>query len=85
MSCLLGLEVFQPWCIPGFILLVCGTLMYNEIVVVPCGGYNTNTKVAIAEREGRSGDGKDAAYLSSSPAAVYDSKRFQRGLANKMN
>ena len=51
-SCLLGLETFEPWCIPGFVLLVIGTLLYNEIVVLPCLGFDGNTKLAIAKREG---------------------------------
>ena len=39
-SCLLGLETFEPWCIPGFVLLVIGTLLYNEIVVLPFLGFD---------------------------------------------
>lgn len=35
----------------GFILLVFGTLLYNEIIVLPFGGFNTNTKAAIAARK----------------------------------
>lgn len=53
MSCLLGLEPFIPLEIPGFILLACGTLLYNEIVVIPYWGFNENTKEAIAKRKGQ--------------------------------
>mmetsp|Transcript_16343 Transcript_16343/g.27646 ORF Transcript_16343/g.27646 Transcript_16343/m.27646 type:complete len:96 (+) Transcript_16343:902-1189(+) len=28
----------------GFVLLVAGTLVYNEIVVVPCKPFNQNTR-----------------------------------------
>ena len=35
----------------GFALLVTGTLIYNEIVVVPCGLMSFNTKREIAARD----------------------------------
>jgi hypothetical protein len=53
--CLLLGEPFMLLCIPGFVMLVFGTLLYNEIVVIPWLGLNENTKVAIALREGKSG------------------------------
>ncbi len=34
----------------GFLLLITGTIIYNEIVEIPCGGFNENTKRAIRER-----------------------------------
>ncbi len=40
LSCLLGLEKFLPLEIPGFILLAFGTLLYNEIIVLPFWGFN---------------------------------------------
>jgi len=40
LSCLLGLETFHWQTIPGFIFLVIGTLMYNEIMVVPFLGFD---------------------------------------------
>ncbi len=40
LSCLLGLEKFAPWEIPGFILLCAGTLLYNEIIVIPYFGFD---------------------------------------------
>lgn len=52
MSLILGLETFLPWEIPGFILLVAGTLLYNEIVVFPYWGFNEYTKVALAKKKG---------------------------------
>jgi len=35
----------------AFILLVGGTLVYNEIVILPCGLLNFNTKEMQAKRE----------------------------------
>ena len=52
MSLALGLEDFVALEIPGFILLVCGTLLYNEIVVIHKWGFDENTKDAIAKRKG---------------------------------
>jgi len=82
-SCLLLHEPFMPLCIPGFVMLVFGTLLYNEIVVIPWFGFNENTKVAIALREGKSG-AADNEYKSS-PGSAYDSKRNVRNLQAKMN
>ena len=36
--------------IPGFIILAVGTLLYNEIIVIPYFGFNEWTKDAIAKR-----------------------------------
>lgn len=47
-------KVREKWSfvqLAGFILLIIGTILYNEIVEIPCGGFNTNTKRAIKERE----------------------------------
>lgn len=52
MSCALGLEVFEPWAIPGFVLLVMGTLLYNEIVIVKFWGFDQYTKIALAKKAG---------------------------------
>ena len=35
----------------GFILLVIGTLLYNEIIVLPFAGFDQNTKSAIEGRK----------------------------------
>ncbi len=80
MSVLLGLEIFHYQAIFGFIFLVLGTLIYNEILIVPFLGFDQNTAVAIAARKNR-GNSKigqeeaDAAYMATSPQAAYDSKR----------
>ena len=44
-------EEFLPLEILGFILLVAGTLVYNEIYVVPLEFMKRNTKGEIAKRE----------------------------------
>ena len=75
-SVALGFETFQPWAIPGFILLVFGTLMYNEIVVLPFWGFDQYTKVALEAREGPSK--RNAAYMTTSPGAGYSAQRNQR-------
>ena len=51
LSCLFLGEKFEPWAIPGLIMIIIGTLMYNEIVVIPYFGFNLNTKTVIAARE----------------------------------
>ena len=35
----------------GFIFIICGTLIYNEMVVIPLFGFNLNTKKAIKARK----------------------------------
>ena len=80
-SVALGFEVFQPWCIPGFVLLVFGTLMYNEIIILPFLGLDQYTKVALEAREGASK--RDAAYMTTSPGAGYSAQRNQRMLQGK--
>ena len=48
-------ETFHWLQLLGFILLVIGTLIYNEILVFPCWGFNTNTKEAKAARDEKEG------------------------------
>ena len=66
----------------GFIFLVVGTLIYNEIVVVPCGlmSFNTKRERALREDDGLldSGIDKNANYIASSPTAKYDNNRNTR-------
>lgn len=80
MSCLFLGETFQPWAIPGFIMLVFGTLMYNEIIVIPYLGYDMYTVAAIMARNKKEGieDEQRIAYMSLSPGAAYDSTRNER-------
>ena len=44
-------ETFDWKQLIGFVILVFGSLMYNEIVVFPCGGFDQNTKEAIKARK----------------------------------
>lgn len=76
MSCLLGLEDFHWQAIFGFILLVFGTLTYNEILILPFLGLDQNTKEKIEARDGAKK--RDAAYMSTSPGAAYDANRNKR-------
>jgi len=77
MSCILKLEDFHWEAIFGFILLVAGTLIYNEIVVLPFWGFDQNTK---EKKEARAGaEKRDADYMGmASPSAKYDSNRNKR-------
>jgi drug/metabolite transporter (DMT)-like permease len=45
------LEHFSVLQLFGFILVVCGTFVYNEIIVIPVFGFNKNTKTALKKRE----------------------------------
>lgn len=67
----------------GFIMLVAGTLIFNEIVVIPILGFNLYTKDALAYKELQNGedgaeDGllekKGGRYIGTSPA-TYDKQR----------
>ena len=84
MSVLLGLETFHWQAIIGFVFLVFGTLLYNEILVLPIFGFDQNTKEAIAAREGLASTGRkmqDAGYMGLSPHAPKDqAARNQRTL-----
>lgn len=58
VSIILGWEVLNLLSLlqlAGFIILTFGSLLFNEIIVLPIWGFNLNTKKAIAQRE------KDAA------------------------
>lgn len=44
-------EDFHALQLVGFIILVAGTLVYNEIVVIPWYGFDTNTRAAILARK----------------------------------
>jgi len=80
VSLVLGWETFLPWELLGFVFLVVGTFIYNEIVIVPIEFMAKNTKIEIAKREGKgTPDGAD--YMSSSPAAAYDNSRNKRNIA----
>lgn len=52
-SLALGWEDFLPWELLGFLFLVVGTFVYNEIWIVPIDFLSKNTKVERAKREGK--------------------------------
>ena len=89
MSLLLGLEDFLPWEIPGFILLVAGTLIYNEIWVIKYWDFDKYTKEALAKQSGQSmrqaHREQDQEYMATSPHASYNTKRNERALTHKVN
>lgn len=73
MSCLLGLEKFHWQAIFGFLFLVFGTLVYNEILVLPFWGLDHNTKEKLEQRNASAK--RDAAYMGLSPGAGYNANR----------
>ena len=89
MSVALKMESFEWQAIIGFVLLTFGTLLYNEIIILPVLGFDQNTKEAKAKREGkRGGQGQaDAAYMGLSPQKGHQSDaRNKRNLqANQEN
>ena len=75
-SILLGLEDGHWESIFGFIALVFGTLVYNELLVLPFCGLDQNTKEKLEERDAASK--RNANYMGTSPGAVYSAGRNQR-------
>lgn len=75
VSLALGWEQFLWPELIGFLLLVSGTLIYNEIYVVPIGFMSENTREAIAARKAKAGrlgagvidDETKLNYMSTSP------------------
>jgi len=86
-------ETFSVLQLVGFILLVIGTLIYNEIVIVPYLGFDKNTKLAIAKRQkhqsglledsSRESGGAEGDYMAVSPHAAYDAARNIRKVQMK--
>jgi hypothetical protein len=89
ISLMLKWEKFYWQELIGFLLLVCGTLVYNEILILPWGFLNKNTKINIIKRQGQIDtfrqDGNNPDYMNSSPHAAYDANRNKRNLENKLN
>ena len=88
--------VQTPLQLLGFILLVCGTLVYNEIVVIHRWGFDENTKAAIAKREKQAGlleergnrtteGDEEPTYMAGSPHAAYDAARQKRKVQMKID
>ena len=80
-------EEFTWLQLSGFILLVFGTLVYNEIIVIHWLGFDENTKAAIArkKKEGliEEGGNSDLGYLAVSPHQ-YDASKNQRRVQQKL-
>ena len=81
-------ETFSWLQLFGFILLVIGTLVYNEIIVIHKWGFDKNTKAALAKKQSQATslldsndngtDGGAANYVAVSPHAHYDASRNKR-------
>lgn len=69
-----------------------GTLVYNEIVVIPIEFMRKNTKVEREKREKGVLDGNEvglldegtAGYIATSPGALYDQGRNIRAIEKKL-
>lgn len=48
-SCLLGLEKFNVYLVPGFLLLSTGFFVYNEIIIIPFFGLDKRAKTTDRE------------------------------------
>ena len=57
-------ETFSWLQLGGFILLVFGTFVYNEILVIPFWGLNVNTKEAILARKKELGEDSENKQLA---------------------
>jgi len=85
-SLILGWEEFLGWELVGFVLLVLGTLIYNEIWIVPIDFMKHNTREEMKNREAleeKTGvddllNEEKINYMSSSPHAAYDANRNKR-------
>ena len=80
-SCLLGLEKFYWQSIIGFTFLSFGTLLYNEIIVLPFWGFDENTKERLAEKNKKADIYE---YMSFSPGAPYDANKNKRLLRKRV-
>ena len=86
------LEHFLPLQLVGFIFLVIGTLVFNEILVMPFLEFDQYTRPAL-ERKRRAeektkllADNNEATaanYSGLSPHASYDASRNQRAIERK--
>jgi hypothetical protein len=83
------LEHFLILQLIGFLFLVFGTLVFNEIIVVPFLGFDENTREAIERRRRteekllQNGENTAANYSGLSPHASYDATRNMRNIENK--
>jgi len=84
-------EHFKVLQLFGFILLVFGTLVFNEILILPFLGFDHYTKEALEKKKNKNSETKGllddpgfdktaANYTGTSPHAGYDTTRNQRAL-----
>ena len=78
----LGWEEFLPCELIGFFLLAVGTLIYNEIWIVPIDFMRKNTKVERAKREGLI---ESIPYVSLSLTVTFDDYRNKCNIDSKPN
>jgi drug/metabolite transporter (DMT)-like permease len=50
VALIIGWEKFYVLQLVGFAFVIFGSLLYNEIIVLPCGGFNLYTKKALAAK-----------------------------------
>jgi hypothetical protein len=65
----------------GFILLVCGTLVYNEIVTLPFWNLDYYTRVNIAKRAQKLKE-KNGGEIADEGEKLYDSSKQSIGSSN---
>lgn len=94
-----GHENFKLLQLIGFVLMLSGVILYNEIIEIPILGFNENTRSAIAKRKLTEHDNEDltdgddsakqplvndsSAYAQNSPKA-YDTQRKYNRLKNHL-
>ena len=76
----------------AFVILVLGTLIYNEIIILPIAIFNKNTtremnkrarkNSGLLDEDGTTGliSNPDSKYISMSPHAAYDQNRNVRNI-----
>jgi len=69
----------------GFIILVSGTVVYNEVVVLPCCGFNLYTKQARKLRELQEEVERDESLKSIKTSSSHSSKKDEDNLDENMD
>ena len=87
-SMIVGWEKFIPMQLAGFFMLVLGTLIYNEILVIPKFGFKESIekkKIYMKQRAEKKHYVKEDVeneYLGFSPGGVYDQTHFKHTIGN---
>lgn len=86
---MLGWEKFQVLELVGFGMLVLGTIVYNEIWIVPCHLLSKNTKANLEKNKVAFGDAylanSQKNYIATSPQAGYDANRNRRNIERELS